>query len=202
MAGAKTATICRILRCFFGLPLYMGSIAAFHWPTAIVLVFCGILQWQANDPPQETCFSDVKLRYSGMLMTCRNRPLNCPHLVLNFSSVFLFLFIFSAFSFLAISSHTLSLRHFENLFTVYHLRQNPSQSPNPAATTQHTPTSSLPNTSVSTISQNLQQVLLCRQNPVGYSMSNTISPLLIRCFGGQSSLSFSLDLCVFLSKLF
>ena len=43
--GAKTASICRLLRRVFGPLLYIRSIAAFYWPTAIVLVFCGVLQW-------------------------------------------------------------------------------------------------------------------------------------------------------------
>ena len=42
-ADAKTAAICRLLRRFFGPPLYMRSIAAFHMPAAIALVFCGVL---------------------------------------------------------------------------------------------------------------------------------------------------------------
>ena len=50
--GAKTAAIYHLLRRIFGPPLYMRSIAAFYMPAAIALVFCGVLQRQANDPLQ------------------------------------------------------------------------------------------------------------------------------------------------------
>ena len=120
-----------------------------------------------------TYFATHFLSYSCGL-DLRNRPLNCLHLVLNFPSIFFSLFIFSAFTFLAISlishTHSLSLRQFENLFTLplgfvlchHNNSENPSQYPNLAThstktstmrlttTTQHTPTSSPPNTSLST----------------------------------------------------
>ena len=73
MVGAKAATIRCILRRFFGPPLYMGSIAAFHWTTTIVLVFCGILQGRYIELPQYMCFSGVKLRYSGAPKTYCNK---------------------------------------------------------------------------------------------------------------------------------
>ena len=41
-----------LLRRVFGSPLYMRSIAAFYMPATIILVFCGILQRWANNPPQ------------------------------------------------------------------------------------------------------------------------------------------------------
>ena len=52
VVGAKIAAICRLLRRVFGLPLYMRSIVAFYMLAVIALVFCGVLQRRANDPPQ------------------------------------------------------------------------------------------------------------------------------------------------------
>ena len=43
-AAAKTATICQVLQRFFGPPLQMRYIVAFHWTTTINLAFFGILQ--------------------------------------------------------------------------------------------------------------------------------------------------------------
>lgn len=40
----QKSSICYILWCFFGLPLYMRYVAAFYWTTAIDLAFCDVLQ--------------------------------------------------------------------------------------------------------------------------------------------------------------
>ena len=52
VAGAKTAAICRILRRFLGLPLYLWSIAVFFGTAAIGAVFCSILQRRDIKLPQ------------------------------------------------------------------------------------------------------------------------------------------------------
>ena len=61
MVGEKTTAICCILQRFFGPLLYVGSIKAFHWTAAIVLVFCGVLQRRYLEPLQYICFSSVNL---------------------------------------------------------------------------------------------------------------------------------------------
>ena len=50
-AGAKPAAICRLLRRVLALPLNMDLLRRDNRPATIVLVYCGVLLWRANDPP-------------------------------------------------------------------------------------------------------------------------------------------------------
>ena len=69
------------------------DIAAGDCPAAIAQLFCGVLQRRANDPPQQTCLSGIKLRYSSRSLTSRNmysflRRVGSPQQTFKFPSIF------------------------------------------------------------------------------------------------------------------